>query len=125
MAMRTPQPSANLFIIIIDNRERSFFQDRSDFRSDHLPLTALFRKCVGPNEFSAEEILLSLVRLNCSLTHDDSSVAIQVDPKIIDFEFGENDVTGHAFQIASLVHDTAIRPNNRAVFSVKPPWVRT
>src|SRR6059058_4547494 len=56
MAMRTPQPSANLFITIIDNRQRSFFQDRSDLRSDHLPLTALFRKCVGPDEFSAEEI---------------------------------------------------------------------
>src|SRR6476646_3311025 len=125
MAMRTPQPSANLFIIIIDNRERSFFQDRSDLRSDYLPLTALFHKCVGPDEFSSKEILLSLVRLNCPLTHDDSSVAIQAYPKIIDFEFGENDVAGHAFQIASLVHDPAIRPYNRAIFRLKPPCVRT
>ena len=123
--MSTPQPSANLFMTIIDNCERSFFQDRSDLRSDHLPLTALFRKCVGPDEFSAEEILLSLARPNCSLTHDDSSVAIHAYPKIIDFEFGENDVAGHAFQIASLVHDPAIRPYNRAIFSLKPPCVRT
>ena len=64
------------------------------------------------------------MRLNCSLTHDDSSVAIQAYPKIVD-EFGENDVAGHAFQIASLVHDPAIRPYNRAIFSLKPPCVRT
>src|SRR6266481_787348 len=29
------------------------------------------------------------------------------------------------FQIASLVHDPAIRPYNRAIFSLKPPCVRT
>src|SRR6266487_1179038 len=77
MAMRTPQPSANLFITFIDNYERSFFQDRSDLRSDHLPLTALFRKCVGPDEFSAEEILLSLVRFDDALADHDSRVVIK------------------------------------------------
>ena len=30
-----------------------------------------------------------------------------------------------AFQIASRVHDPAIRPYNRAIFSLKPPCVRT
>ena len=60
-----------------DNCERSFFQDRSDLRSDHLPLTALFHKCVGPDEFSVEEILLSLVRFDDALADDDSSVAIK------------------------------------------------
>src|SRR6266576_668483 len=74
MAMRTPQPSANLFITIIDNRERSFFQDRSDLRSDHLPLTALFRKRVGPDEFSVEEILRSLMRFDDALADHYSCV---------------------------------------------------
>src|SRR6266496_95900 len=120
MAMRTPQPSANLFITIIDNCKRSLFQDRSDLRSDHLPLTALFRKCVGPDEFSVEEILRSLMRPNCSLTHDDSSVAIQAYSKIIDFEFGEYDVAGHGLQILLFVHDAAVRPDNRAIFGLKP-----
>src|SRR5882724_4567650 len=125
MAMRTPQPSANLFITIIDNAERSLFQDRSDLRSDYLPLTALFRKCVGPDEFSAEEILLSLVRFDDALADHDSRVVIKTHLQMVNLEFGENDVAGHAFQIASLVHDPAIRPYNRAIFSLKPPCVRT
>src|SRR5438477_7999200 len=125
MAMRTPQPSANLFITIIDNRERSFFQDRSNLRSDHLPLTALFRKCLGPDEFSAEEILLPLCALMMPSPTTISRIAIKTHLQIVDLEFGENDVAGHAFQIASLVHDPAIRPYNRAIFSLKPPCVRT
>src|SRR5438034_6006545 len=125
MAIRTPQPSANLFITIIDNRERSFFQDRSDLRSDHHPLTALFRKCVGPDEFSAEEILLSLMRFDDALADRDSCVAIKTHLQMVNLEFGENDVAGYAFQIASLVHDPAIRPYNRAIFRLKPPCVRT
>src|SRR5512132_4199731 len=125
MAMRTPQPSANLFITIIDNSELSFFQDRSELRSHHLPLTALFRKCVGPDEFSVEEILRSLVRFDDALADHDSCVAIKTHLQIVTLEFGENDVAGHAFQIASLVHDPAIRPYNRAIFSLKPLCVRT
>src|SRR6266536_5554860 len=77
------------------------------------------------NEFSAEEILLSLARPNCSLTHDDSRVVIKTHLQMVNLEFGENDVAGHAFQIASLVHDPAIRPYNRAIFRLKPPCVRT
>jgi len=58
-------------------------------------LTALFHKCVGPHEFSAEKILLSLVRFDDALADDDSSFAIKAYPKIIDFEFGKNDVANH------------------------------
>src|SRR4030095_12027921 len=99
MAMRTPQPSANLFMI----NYGLFFQDRSDLRSEHFPFTALFHKCVGPDEFSAEEILLSLVRFDDALADDDSSVAIQAYAKIINFEFGEYDVAGHGLQILLFV----------------------
>src|ERR1700719_1208946 len=105
MAMRTPQPSANLFMTRMDNCKRLFFQDRSDLLTDHFPFTALFHKCVGPPEFSAEKIFLSLLHPDCSLTNDDTSVAIQAHPKIIDFEFGEYDVAGHGLQILLLVHD--------------------
>src|SRR5439155_25619434 len=125
MAMRTPQPSANVFMIIIDNCERSFFQDRSDLRSDYLPLTALFHKCVSPDEFSAEEILLSLMRFDDALADHDSRVAIKTHLQMVNLEFGENAAAGYAFQISSLVHDPAIRPYNRAIFSLKPPCVRT
>ena len=93
--MRTPQPSANLFMTIMVNCERLFLQDGSDLRSDYLPLNALFHKCVGPDDFSAEEILISLVRLHDARADDDSSVAIYAHPKIIDFEFGKNDVANH------------------------------
>src|SRR5439155_25964070 len=54
-----------------------------------------------------------------------SRVAIKTHLQMVNLEFGENDVAGHAFQIASLVHDPAIRPYNRAIFSLKPPCVRT
>ena len=109
----------------MDNCKRLFFQDRSDLRSEHFPFHAPFYKCVGPDEFSAEKILLSLVRPNCSLTHDDSSVAKQAYPKIIDFEFGEFDVAGHGLQILLFVHDAAVRPDDRAIIRLKPPRVRT
>src|SRR6266576_3208579 len=95
MAMRTPQPSANLFMMIMVNCERLFLQDRSDLGSDHLPCATFFHKCVGPDDFSAEEILLSLVRLDDARADDDSSVAIYAHAKIIDFEFGKNDVANH------------------------------
>src|SRR5882724_5254656 len=123
MAMRTPQPSANLFITIIDNCERSLFQDRSDLRSDYLPLTALFRKCVGPDEFSSEEILLSLVRFDDALADHDSCVAIKTHPQIVNLEFGEYDVAGHGLQILLFVHDAAVWPDDRAITRLNPPCV--
>src|SRR4026207_2468142 len=104
MAMGAPQPSANFFITIIDNCERSLFQDRSDSRSHHLPLTALFRKCVGPDETPVEEILRSLMRFDDALADHDSCVAIKTHLHIVNLEFGENDVACHAFQIALLIH---------------------
>src|SRR4029077_4646417 len=115
MAMRMPQPSANLFILIMLNCELSFFQDWSDLRSDYLPLIGLLHKCVSQNKFSAEKILLSLLRFKETLADHDSSVAIQANPKIVNFEFGENDVAVHAFQIASFIHDPAVWPNDGAI----------
>src|SRR5436190_22309604 len=104
----------------MDNSVRSFFQDRSDLRSDHLPLTALLHECVGPDELSSEKILFSLVRIDDALADNDSRVAIKTHLQMLNLELGENDVAGHALQIASLVHDPAIRPDNRAIFSLKP-----
>ena len=53
-------------------------------------------KRVSPDEFAAEKILVSLVGLDRALTHYDSGVSIQAHVEIVNFEFGENDVTGHA-----------------------------
>src|SRR3954449_4461903 len=115
MAIKTPQPSANLFMIIMSNCESSFFQDRTDLRGNDLPLTALIRKCVGPHVSSAEKIFVSLACLDDALAHDDSSVPIQTNMKILNLELGENDVASHAFQIASFIHDPAVWPNNSAI----------
>ena len=49
----------------------------------------VFYKCICPDKFSAQKILLSLVRLDRALTHDDSGVSIQAHLEIVDFEFGE------------------------------------
>src|SRR4030095_208912 len=122
MAMRTPQPSANLFMTIMHNCERLFCQDRSDLRSDHLPFTTLLHKRVGPNEFSAEKILLSLGRFHHALADDDARIAIKTNLQILNLEFGEHHVS-YALQIGSLCYDVAVRPDNRAVFSLKPPGV--
>jgi hypothetical protein len=108
----------------MDNSKRLFFQDRSDLRSDHLPFTALLHKCVGPNEFSAEKTLLSLVRFDHAFADDDPSVAIETNLQILNLKFGEHDVR-HALQIGSLVHDAAIWPDNRAIFRLKLPRVCT
>ena len=104
----------------MDNCERLFFQDWSDLRSDHLPLTSLLHKCVGPDEFSVEKILLSLVRFNQALADHDSRVAIKTNLHVLNLEFGENNIAHHAFQIGSLVYDAAIRPDDRAIRSLKP-----
>src|SRR5215470_2290235 len=98
MAMRTPQPRANLFMTIMDNWERLLFQDRSDLGSNYLPLTALLHKCIGPDKFAAEKILLCLPRFDHAFADDDRSVAIKTNLQILNLEFGELDV-GHAFQI--------------------------
>src|SRR5215208_3154381 len=90
MAMRTPQPSANLFIRIMDNCERSLFQGRSDLRSNHLPLIALFRKCVGPDEFSVEDILRSLVRFDDALANHDFLWRRKTHLQVVNLGFGEN-----------------------------------
>src|SRR4030095_11844161 len=107
----------------MNNCKRIFFQDRSDLRSDHLPLTALPHKCVRPDKFSAEEVLLSLVRFDDALADDDSGVAIQAYPKIINFEFGEYDVAGHGLQILLFVPDAAVRPDDRAIIRLNTPCV--
>src|SRR5215469_14162138 len=114
MATRTPQPSANLFMIIINNWKRLLFQDWSDLRSYHLPLTALLQKCVGPDKFSIYKILFSLLRFDGALADDNSGVAIKTHLRILDLEFGELDVS-HTLQIGLLLHDAAIRPHNRAI----------
>src|SRR3954468_4830595 len=98
MAIKTPQPSANLFMIIMSNCESSFFQDRTDLRGNDLPLTALIQKCVGPHVSSAEKIFVSLACLDDALAHDDSSVPIQTNVKIVNLKLGENDVASHAFR---------------------------
>ena len=46
--MRTPQPSANLFMTIMVNCERLFFQTGVIWESDYLPCATLFHKCIGP-----------------------------------------------------------------------------
>src|SRR5262245_63805328 len=125
MAMRTPQPSANLFITIMVNCERSFFQDRSDLRSDHLPLTALLHKCVGPDEFSPEKILFSPLRFDRAFADHDSSVAIKTHVHIVNLKFGEKNIACHAFQIGLTVHDAPIRPDNRPILGLKSPSVAT
>src|SRR5438067_9240112 len=103
----------------MDKRQRLFFQHWSDLRSYHLPCAILFHKRVGPHEFSAEEISLSLVRFDDVLADHDSRVAIKAHLQILNLEFGEHDA-GHALKIASLVHDPAIRPDNRAILGLKP-----
>src|SRR5262245_20488846 len=120
--MRTPQPSANLFIIIINNWERLLFQGWSDLRRYYLPLTALLHKCVGPDKFSIYKILFSLLRFDAALADNNSGVAIETHLQILDLEFGQLHVS-HALQIGSLVHDAAVRPNNRAIVSLEPPRV--
>ena len=99
----------------MDNYERSFFQERSDLRSDHLPLTALLHKCVGPDELSSEKILLFFLHFDDALADNDSGIAIKAHSQIVNLEFGENDIAGHALQIALLSHDPAVRPDNRAI----------
>jgi len=59
-------------------------------------------KRISPDEFAAEKILSYLGDLDRALTHDDSGVSIQAHVWIIDFEFGENDVAGHAFKSSFL-----------------------
>ena len=92
-------------------------------RSDHLPLTALLHKRVGPDKFSADKILFCLLRFDGALTDDDARVTIKARLQVVNLELGENGVAGHAFQIGSLVHDPAIRPDNRAIFSLEPTRV--
>ena len=55
------------------------------------------------------------------MTYDDSGVSIQAHLQIVDFEFGEDDVAGHAFQVFPFVHDAAVRPDHRAIFRLNPP----
>src|SRR5262245_26363488 len=113
MAMRTPQPSANLFMIMMDNCERLFFQGWSDLRSDHLPLTALLHKRVGPDKFSVDKVLLCFACFDQAFADDDASVAIKTNVQILNLEFREHNVS-HALQIGLFVHDAAVRPNDRA-----------
>ena len=105
------------------NGRRLFFQDRSYLRCDHLPLAALFYKCIGPNEFSAEKILSPFSRVDGALADNYSSIAIQTHSKIVDFEFTENDVAGHRLQVGAFAYDPTVRPDNCAIFRLKPSRV--
>jgi hypothetical protein len=85
----------------------------------------LFYECIGPDEFSVEQILLCLLRLDCALADNYPNVSIQTHPKIVDFEFAETDVAGHRLQVSAFAYDPAVRPDDCAVFRLNPSRVRT
>jgi hypothetical protein len=107
----------------MDKRSRLFFQHRSYLRSNQFPFTPLFHKCIGPDEFPAEQILLCFARADCSLADHDSRFAVNAHLQIVDLEFAKNDVAGHGLQICFFVHDSAIGPDNRAIVRLEPPRV--
>jgi len=82
----------------------------------------LFHKGIGPDEFPAKKILLSLVRFDHALADDDARVAIKTNLHILNLEFGEHDIS-HALEVGSLVHNPSIWPDNRAVIGLKSPRV--